>query len=237
MLAMQRVPVLSRACHYRWRVSIRSDQGIVLRSYPFGEADRVVVLLSPNRGKLRTVAKGVRKTKSRFGGRLEPFTHVDLIVYEGRNLDTITQVAVIEAFPFMRSDLDRVMAAGTMVEAIDAVAQEGQNSTRLFLLVAARAQSPGRRGRWSRSGECVSLEAGRGGGSGARSHQVRLLRRHRHPRSVQLLRGRSGLLGLPVRGDRPSSSRPHRPIWPAWRQPISPCSLRPTRPWPGKRWE
>jgi hypothetical protein len=53
----------------------------------------------------------------------------------GRNLDTITQVAVIEAFPFLRSDLDRVMAAGTMVEAIDAVAQEGQNSTRLFLLL------------------------------------------------------------------------------------------------------
>lgn len=116
-------------------MSIRSDQGIVLRSYPFGEADRVVVLLSPNRGKLRTVAKGVRKTKSRFGGRLEPFTHVDLIVYEGRNLDTITQVAVIEAFPFLRSDLERVMSAGTMVEAIDAVAQEGQNSTRLFLLL------------------------------------------------------------------------------------------------------
>ena len=44
----------------------------MLRSYPFGEADRVVVLLSPNHGKLRTVAKGVRKTKSRFGGRLEP---------------------------------------------------------------------------------------------------------------------------------------------------------------------
>ncbi len=114
---------------------LRSDQGIVLRSYPFGEADRVVVLLSPNRGKIRTVAKGVRKTKSRFGGRLEPFTHVDLVVYEGRNLDTITQVSVIEAFPAVRSDLDRVMAAGTMVEVADAVAQEGESSTRLFLLL------------------------------------------------------------------------------------------------------
>lgn len=116
-------------------MALRSDQGIVLRSYPFGEADRVVVLLSPNRGKLRTVAKGVRKTKSRFGGRLEPFTHVDLVVYEGRNLETITQVSVIEAFPSLRSDLDRVMAAGTMVESIDAVAQEGEASHRLFLLL------------------------------------------------------------------------------------------------------
>ena len=106
-----------------------------MRSYPFGEADRVVVLLSPNNGKIRTVAKGVRKTKSRFGGRLEPFTHVDLVLYEGRNLDTITQVAVLEPFPHLRLDLDAVLAAGTMVEAADAVAQEKESSIRLFLLL------------------------------------------------------------------------------------------------------
>jgi DNA repair protein RecO (recombination protein O) len=95
----------------------------------------VVVILSPNHGKLRTVAKGIRKTKSRFGGRLEPFTHVDLILYEGKNLDTITQVSVIETFSHVRDDLDRVMAAGTMVEAVDAVASEGEPSLRLFLLL------------------------------------------------------------------------------------------------------
>jgi len=116
-------------------MAIRHDQGIVLRSYPFGEADRVVVLLSPNNGKIRTVAKGVRKTKSRFGGRLEPFTHVDLVLYEGRNLDTITQVAMLEPFPKLRNDLDAVVAAGTMVEAADAVAQEEESSIRLFLLL------------------------------------------------------------------------------------------------------
>ncbi len=114
---------------------LRNDQGIVLRGFPFGEADRVVVILSPNHGKLRTVAKGVRRTMSRFGGRLEPFTHVDLVLYEGRNLDTITQVSVIEAFPALRSDLDRVLAAGSMVEAIDAVAQENESSLRAFLLL------------------------------------------------------------------------------------------------------
>lgn len=116
-------------------MALKSDQGIVLRGYPFGEADRVVVILSPNHGKLRTVAKGVRKTKSRFGGRLEPFTHVDLVLYEGRNLDTVTQVSVIEAFPRLRSDLDRVLVAGTMVEAIDAVVQENESSLRAFLLL------------------------------------------------------------------------------------------------------
>lgn len=116
-------------------MGLKHDQGIVLRSYPFGEADRVVVLLSPNSGKIRTVAKGVRKTKSRFGGRLEPFTHVDLVLYEGRNLDTITQVAVLEPFPKLRTNLDAVVAAGTMVEAADAVAQEEESSIRLFLLL------------------------------------------------------------------------------------------------------
>jgi DNA repair protein RecO (recombination protein O) len=116
-------------------MALRHDQGIVLRGYPFGEADRVVVLLSPNHGKIRTVAKGVRKTKSRFGGRLEPFTHVDLVLYEGRNLDTITQVAVLEPFPRLRADLDAVVTAGTMVEAADAVAQEDEAAIRLFLLL------------------------------------------------------------------------------------------------------
>ena len=116
-------------------MAIRHDQGIVLRGYPFGEADRVVVLLSPNNGKLRTVAKGVRKTKSRFGGRLEPFSHVDLVLYEGRNLDTITQVTMIEPFHHLRADLDKVVAAGTMVEVADAVAQEDESSIRLFLLL------------------------------------------------------------------------------------------------------
>jgi DNA repair protein RecO (recombination protein O) len=116
-------------------VALRSDQGIVLRGYPFGESHRVVVILSPNHGKVRTVAKGVRKTKSRFGGRLEPFTHVDVVLYEGTNLDTITQVSIINAFPHLRNDLDRVLAASTMIEVVDAVAQEDEPSQRLFLLL------------------------------------------------------------------------------------------------------
>jgi DNA repair protein RecO (recombination protein O) len=116
-------------------MGLRHDQGIVLRTFPLGEADRIVVMLSPNHGKVRAVAKGVRKIKSRFGGRLEPFTHVDLVLYEGRSLDTITQASVIEAFPAMRADLSRVLAAGTMVEAVDAVSQEGESAHRAFLLL------------------------------------------------------------------------------------------------------
>ena len=116
-------------------MAIRHDQGIVLRTYSFGEADKIVIILSPNHGKLRTVAKGVRKTKSRFGGRLEPFSHIDTVLYEGRNLDTVTQVSVIEAYPNLRLDYEAVLAAGTMVEVADAIAQEGESSTGLFLLL------------------------------------------------------------------------------------------------------
>ncbi len=130
-------------------MALKHDQGIVLRSYAFGEADRIVVLLSATSGKLRVVTKGVRKTKSRFGGRLEPFTHVDLVLYEGRNLDTVTQVEVIEPFPSLRHDLDRFVTASTLVEVADAVAQEDESSVGLFLLLhrglrALEAGDPGR---------------------------------------------------------------------------------------------
>lgn len=116
-------------------MAIRNDQGIVLRGYPFGESHRIVVLVSPNSGKIRAVAKGVRKTKSRFGGRLEPFTHVDLVLYEGRNLDTITQVSTISAFGELRNHLDRVLAASTMLEVVDAVVQQDESAHRMFLLL------------------------------------------------------------------------------------------------------
>ena len=114
---------------------LRHDRGIVLRSYPFGEADRIVVLISPLNGKLRTVAKGVRKTKSRIGGRLESFSDVDLVLYEGRNLDIINQVSVRDAHVGMRSELDRVTAASTMAEGVDAVAQEDESSVALYDLL------------------------------------------------------------------------------------------------------
>ena len=115
-------------------MAIRHDSGIVLRSYPFGEADKVVVLISPLHGKLRTVAKGVRKTKSKFGARLESFMEVDLVLYEGRNLDLITQAELRTAFPSLRRDLAAVAAASTMAEVVDAVAQENESSVALFEL-------------------------------------------------------------------------------------------------------
>ena len=114
---------------------ISHQEGVVLRSYPFGEADRVVVLLSPRRGKLRTVARGVRRVKSRLRGRLEPFFRVELVLYRGRELDLITSATVVASHPQLRSDLDRLLSASMMVNAADAVAQPEQRSQSLYELL------------------------------------------------------------------------------------------------------
>lgn len=117
------------------------DHGVVLRTYKLGEADRIIVLLTRGRGKVRAVAKGVRKTKSRFGARLEPTSHIALQLYEGRELDIVTQAESIDHFRAIRDDLDRIARASAMLEAVDQVAQEGEASPRLYqmLLGALRA--------------------------------------------------------------------------------------------------
>ena len=79
-------------------MSLYRDAGVVLRTHKLGEADRIITLLTRERGLVRAVAKGVRKTSSRFGGRLEPFMHVDLQLAEGRSLDIITQVETLNPF-------------------------------------------------------------------------------------------------------------------------------------------
>jgi DNA repair protein RecO (recombination protein O) len=122
-------------------VTIYREQGVVLRTYRLGEADKIVSIVTEGRGKVRAVAKGVRKTKSRFGGRLEPMTHVLLQLYEGRELDTITQAETIDTFRAVREDLHRVARAGALLEAVDQMAQEGEPNPHLYrMLVGALRQ-------------------------------------------------------------------------------------------------
>ena len=85
-------------------MALYREQGVVLRTYKLGETDRIVHLLTAGRGKVRAVAKGVRKPGSRFGGRLETFSHLDLQLYEGRNLDIITQTELIDRQAGGRAD-------------------------------------------------------------------------------------------------------------------------------------
>ncbi|HEX9774499.1 MAG TPA: DNA repair protein RecO [Actinomycetota bacterium] len=116
-------------------MALYKEQGIVLRTMRLGEADRIVTILSQGSGTVRAVAKGVRKTKSRFGARLEPFTHVDLLLYEGRELDIVTQADIITPFRRLREDYERFAAGEMILEAADRVSQERERNTALFLLV------------------------------------------------------------------------------------------------------
>jgi len=114
------------------------DEAVVVRTYRLGEADRIVVLFTKQRGKVRAVAKGVRKTTSRFGARLEPTTHVALQLYEGRTLDTITQAETLDHFRQIRDDLDRIGRASSMLEAVDQITQEREPNAALYgMLVGA----------------------------------------------------------------------------------------------------
>jgi DNA repair protein RecO (recombination protein O) len=114
------------------------DRGVVLRTHKLGEADRIVSFMSEGRGKVRAVAKGVRKTHSKFGARLEPTSHVALQLHEGRNLDLVTQVERVETFSALREDLDTLRRAVSMLEVVDQVAQEGEPDAALYrMLVGA----------------------------------------------------------------------------------------------------
>jgi DNA repair protein RecO (recombination protein O) len=116
-------------------VHLYRDTGIVLRTHKLGEADRIVVLMTAGRGKVRAVAKGVRKTKSRFGGRLEPPTHLALQCYEGRELHTVTQVESIDHFRRIHDDLDGLSDALALVEAVDQIAREEHADRALYLML------------------------------------------------------------------------------------------------------
>src|SRR5687767_10985862 len=112
------------------------EQGVVLRSSKLGEADKIVTVMTQGSGKVRAVAKGIRKTTSRFGARLEPFTHVSLMVYRGRGaLDTVSQAEILSPFSALRGDLGSFAAGETMLEAADKVAEEHERNVRLFMLL------------------------------------------------------------------------------------------------------
>lgn len=111
------------------------EDAVVLRTWKLGEADRIVNLLTRGHGKVRAVAKGVRKTTSRFGARLEPTSHIAVQLYQGRELDIVTQAEAVDTFRSIRGDLDRFAGASTMLEAVDQVAQERQSVPRIHELL------------------------------------------------------------------------------------------------------
>jgi DNA repair protein RecO (recombination protein O) len=118
-------------------VPLYRDEAIVLRTHKLGEADRIITLLTRQHGRVRAVAKGVRRTTSKFGSRLEPFTHVEVQLAEGRNLDTVTQAETHDAFAArLGADYERYTAGTVMLETAERlVTEEKQPSTQQFLLL------------------------------------------------------------------------------------------------------
>src|SRR5271155_695330 len=121
------------------------DDGIVLRTQKLGEADRIITVLGRSTGRIRAVAKGVRRTKSRFGARVEPFTHVDLMLHTGRSLDVITQAEVIRAYGEpLTGDYPRYTAGVAMLETAERFTpMEKEPSLRQLLLLIGGLRSLG----------------------------------------------------------------------------------------------
>ncbi len=113
------------------------DEAVVLRTHKLGEADRIITLLTRHHGRVRAVAKGVRRTTSKFGSRLEPFTHVDLQLAEGRSLDIVTQAETRSLFHAqMGNDYDRYTSGTAMLETAERlVTEEKEPSLQQFLLL------------------------------------------------------------------------------------------------------
>jgi DNA repair protein RecO (recombination protein O) len=98
-------------------------------------------MLTRRHGKVRAVAKGIRRTKSKFGARLEPFVHVDVQNYQGRELDIVTQAEIVDAFDAMMTDYDRYTAGTAILEAADRLTEERESTIRLYLLLVAALRS------------------------------------------------------------------------------------------------
>jgi DNA repair protein RecO (recombination protein O) len=128
-------------------MAVYRDEAVVLRTQKLGEADRIVTLLTRQRGRVRAVGKGVRRTKSRFGARLEPFAHIDVQLYEGRSLDVVTQVESLDAFGgSIATDYARYTAGTAMLEAAERLTDvEGEPALQQYALLvgALRTLSAG----------------------------------------------------------------------------------------------
>lgn len=129
-------------------MSTYRDVGVVLRTQKLGEADRIVTILTRGRGVVRAIGKGVRRTSSRFGARLEPFMHVDLQLAEGRSLDIVTQAETVDAFARdLGSDYAAYTAGTAMLETAERIVAEAREPSvqHYQLLVAALAALAGAR--------------------------------------------------------------------------------------------
>ena len=118
-------------------------RGIILRSLKWGDADRIVTVYSPNLGKIRGVARGARRMKSRFGGALEPFSLVDLTVFQKtpEGLGQISQIDLVTSYSTIREDLTVMTAAARMVKMVEAITVDRDPNPRMYAALVQGLES------------------------------------------------------------------------------------------------
>ncbi|MBI4233978.1 MAG: DNA repair protein RecO [Chloroflexi bacterium] len=112
-----------------------TTEAITLRRAPTGEADQLVTLYTPYLGKLRAVARGARRPRSKLGGHLEPLNYARLLLARGRSLDTVSQAETLRAFPGLRTNLDNLARGIYIAELVDAFTPDEHPNTPVFRLV------------------------------------------------------------------------------------------------------
>ena len=117
------------------RIRLYRTEAIVLKRRDFGEADRILTLYTPDRGKVNAIAKGVRRIASRKSGHVELFNHTTLLLAKGQRLDVVTQAESVDTFRAIRDDLIRATYAYHIVEIVDRFVQEGDKSPATFELL------------------------------------------------------------------------------------------------------
>lgn len=119
------------------RNRIYRTKALILRRRDYNDADRILTIFSPEKGRMEVIAKGVRKTTSRKAGHLESFTHSTLLLAQARTWDIITEAQTVEAFPALRTDLDAISRAGYLCELLEAFSESHDDHAPLWDLTLA----------------------------------------------------------------------------------------------------
>ena len=131
-----------------------TTDAIVLSRFDYGEADRILTLLTPGSGKIKAIAKGIRRPSSRIGGSLEPFAELRLALAHGRTFDVVTQVEVIHPWLQLRDDLVSFGTASYMAELADRTQEERHAAESIYVLlkrgyeILDAGMAPARVARW-----------------------------------------------------------------------------------------
>lgn len=116
-------------------MSIFQVDGIILRVRPFGEADKVITILTPDRGKIEAVAKGARRPRNRFLGSTQPFIHLHLLLFSGRTLHQLNQTEIVHSFSVLRDDLVKMANASYWCEMTEELLPEDAKEPEVFSLL------------------------------------------------------------------------------------------------------